>query len=132
MRFSHTPRPKNLISLTPLIDVVFILLVFFMLASSFADWRGLDLALPTPLTTEASLDAALLVEVEAEALSIDGQILDEDQYRAALATLLRETPERRVVLRPVNGASLQRLVAVLDASTAAGVSGVALAGPQGE
>ncbi|OOC09384.1 ExbD/TolR family protein, partial [Thioalkalivibrio halophilus] len=37
------PRRRNLISLTPLIDVVFILLVFFMLASSFLDWRAVEL-----------------------------------------------------------------------------------------
>ncbi len=37
------PRPKVTLSLTPLIDVVFILLVFFMLASQFAEWRKISL-----------------------------------------------------------------------------------------
>ena len=39
-------RRRALIGLTPLIDVVFILLVFFMLASSFLDWRAIDLTAP--------------------------------------------------------------------------------------
>ena len=40
-------RRRSPISLTPLIDVVFILLVFFMLASSFLDWRSITLAAPS-------------------------------------------------------------------------------------
>ena len=45
-------KKRPLISLTPLIDVVFILLVFFMLASSFLDWRSIDLS--TPAAAEAA------------------------------------------------------------------------------
>ena len=43
MQFGQQRPTGRLISLTPLIDVVFILLVFFMLASSFLDWRSIDL-----------------------------------------------------------------------------------------
>ena len=47
-------RRRPLISLTPLIDVVFILLVFFMLASSFLDWRSIDLNAPAQAAAMAN------------------------------------------------------------------------------
>lgn len=47
MRFHRPPPSQPVISLTPLIDVVFILLIFFMLASSFMDWRSVDLSVST-------------------------------------------------------------------------------------
>ncbi|MDX2463966.1 MAG: biopolymer transporter ExbD [Porticoccus sp.] len=42
----YTPKPKKPVSLTALIDVVFILLLFFMLSSSFSRWQGVDLMSP--------------------------------------------------------------------------------------
>ncbi|MGK0476314.1 MAG: biopolymer transport protein ExbD, partial [Oleispira sp.] len=45
MVLSEKPKQRNLISLTPLIDVVFILLVFFMLTSSFVEWKFIDLGI---------------------------------------------------------------------------------------
>ena len=54
-------RRRNLISLTPLIDVVFILLVFFMLASSFLDWRSITLDPPKQTGGSPSLEQAVLI-----------------------------------------------------------------------
>src|SRR5690606_18422295 len=62
-------RRRSTISLTPLIDVVFILLVFFMLASSFLDWRAIDLRAPGP-AAGASLEGVLYVEVRDDGLRL--------------------------------------------------------------
>lgn len=83
MLLKTPPRRRLSISLTPLIDVVFILLVFFMLASQFADWKAYEL--PT-----LSVDTTATSAVESESLSAvirltnDGNILLNDQPLLAL------------------------------------------------
>ena len=61
---------RRMISLTPLIDVVFILLVFFMLASSFTDWRAITLDTPPAATRSGSSEGALLVRVGQDGLDL--------------------------------------------------------------
>ena len=57
------PRRAARIGLTPLIDVVFILLVFFMLASSFLEWRALEIRIPTFGSASSDADEPLRVRV---------------------------------------------------------------------
>ena len=117
---------RRMISLTPLIDVVFILLVFFMLASSFTDWRAIALDTPPSATRAGSSQGALLIRVGADRLDLAGAPIDI----AGLATLLRERvatkPDLRVLVQPMAGVPLQRVVTVLDTAAAAGVTGLGL------
>jgi len=66
-------RRKTIISLTPLIDVVFILLVFFMLASSFMDWRTLSLDTRAARAPAAASEATpFVVQIRGETLALNG------------------------------------------------------------
>jgi biopolymer transport protein ExbD len=115
---------RSLIGLTPLVDVVFILLVFFMLASSFLDWRTIELNVPA--AGAAAGGEALVVEVSTDGLMVAGEPVTLDQIAARLGDAVASGLDRQVVLRPVGGASLQRLVLVLDRLTAAGAADVSL------
>ena len=119
-------RRRALISLTPLIDVVFILLVFFMLASSFLDWRAIDLTTPGRAATGTSMEGALLVEVRHDGLRLSGQALSLDALARSVAQRLAEKPEQRVLVKPQAGVALQRAVDVLDRLAAAGVADLSL------
>ena len=119
-------RRRPLIGLTPLIDVVFILLVFFMLASSFLDWRSIDLDAPGRAGAAASLSGAMLVEVRPDGLRLSGRPVALDALTARVDGLLDRQPERRVLVRPTAGVSLQEVVAVLDRLSAAGVDDLSL------
>ena len=66
MQFGEQPPTGRLISLTPLIDVVFILLVFFMLASSFLDWRSVDLTVSSGAGAATSAQRAILISLQAD------------------------------------------------------------------
>ncbi|MBB4267046.1 ExbD/TolR family protein [Roseospira visakhapatnamensis] len=130
-----TPRRRALVSLTPLIDVVFILLVFFMLASSFLDWRSIGLDTPTK-GRGAPADAAttLLVDVEGDRLRLDGRVVTLDRIAGVVTDRLAADPDQRVLVRPATGVSLQRAVMVLDRLAGLGVTNIALrraAAPQG-
>ena len=128
MSLSRHRRPAK-ISVTPLIDVVFILLVFFMLASRFEDWRSIDLS-STAHGPAAATDAqgAMLVEVRTDGLRFAGAPIALEDLMARLAERLRAAPEQRVLLSPGAGVDMQRVVTTLDALSAAGARNIALLG----
>lgn len=121
-------RPRAKIGLTSLIDVVFILLVFFMLASSFTDWRVIELsaAKAPQATTSVGFEGAMLVRVRPEAVSLGGEAMALDALEARIAARLETTPDQRVLVQPVAGVTTQRLVDVLDRLDAAGVADLSL------
>jgi biopolymer transport protein ExbD len=126
-RLAADPRRRRaLISLTPLIDVVFILLVFFMLASSFLDWRAIDLAAPARAAAGASMQGALLVEVRRDGVRLSGEAISLHALAARVAAQRAATPERRVLVKPAAGVPLQDAVQVLDRLAQAGVTDLAL------
>ena len=127
------PRHKRaLIGLTPLIDVVFILLVFFMLASSFLNWRAVDLKAPVRAATGATADGALLVEIHAEGLRLAGEVVTLDTLDNRLGARLAAEPGQSVLIAPATGVPLQRTVTVLDRLKSAGVADMQLVRPPAE
>ena len=117
---------RPLVSLTPLIDVVFILLIFFMLASSFLDWRAIALNAPSQAGGASTIEGALLVEVMPDRLRLAGETLSLDTLAERVGRQLARTPERRVVIRPAKGVSLQQAVEVLDRLALAGAGDLSL------
>jgi biopolymer transport protein ExbD len=116
------------VSLTPLIDVVFILLLFFMLSSTFLDWRALRLD-AVASGGAASADGAVLVGVSAAGLSFAGRPIAAGDLSARVAALTAADPARRVALRPAPGTPMQATVDALDLLAAAGARHVALSAP---
>lgn len=123
----RAPRRRARIGLTPLIDVVFILLVFFMLASSFLDERAIAVDPPAARLAGASLEGALLVEARRDGLRLSGRQVTEARLAEQLAAHAARNPAQRVVIRPAAGVSLQRAVSLLDLALAAGLSQVSFA-----
>ena len=119
-------RRRSPVSLTVLIDVVFILLVFFMLASSFLDWRSITLAAPSAEASAAPMEGAVLVEIRPSGLRLAGRTLSLDALEAGLRARLAEKPDQAVFVKPAAGIPLQDAVAVLDRLSAAGVTKLSL------
>jgi biopolymer transport protein ExbD len=108
-----------------MIDVVFLLLVFFMLAARF----GIDNAIPLSpaLAGGGSWDGApRLVEVAPDAVRLNGAALGVDALVPELRALM-PGEDAPVVLRPVEGATLQDMVGLLDRLSAAGIRNIVLA-----
>lgn len=126
MHIEAAPRRKHGISLTPLIDVVFILLLFFMLATNFTDWREISLATGTT-TAETAQPTPAIVHVDA-----DGTLRYADRILgvAELAQLLKQQQAEQtieaVVVKPAPATTLGATVSALDALAATGLP-VALA-----
>lgn len=125
--FQHeTLQRRARISLTPLIDVVFILLVFFMLASSFLDWRAIDLSAPPASGGNQSLKGAMLVDIRADGLRFGARTMSLDAIAARVAERLRDEPDQRILIRPAQGVPLQRAIDVLDRLAEGGAHNLAL------
>lgn len=119
-------RTRPLISLTPLIDVVFILLVFFMLASRFADWRAVDVPSPVALSGEAADRNALIVDVGTDSLRLAGAELPLSLLVERAKARIAARSDQRVIVRPGEGVTLQATMDVLDALRGAGVLDLSL------
>ncbi len=117
---------RPLIGLTPLIDVVFILLVFFMLASSFLDWRAIDLGAPAEAKARGAMTGALLVEVRPDGLRLAGETVSLDTLAARVGARLAQKPDQRVLVKPAADVVLQSAVQVLDRLAAAGATDLSL------
>ncbi|AGA91225.1 biopolymer transport protein [Thioflavicoccus mobilis 8321] len=123
-------RRRAAIGLTPLIDVVFILLLFFMLASSLTRLH----TVPVVVAGDGSATAApttdpgplLLRVLAAGGLVLDGQAIASEQLPRALAERQALDPALRLAVEAEDAVPLQRLLDVLDAVAQAGVSGVRL------
>ena len=125
MRFEPPSTSRRRVSLTPLIDVVFILLVFFMLATSLARWQPLPITAPAPTQAVPSTETPRWqVRVHLDGLELDGEWLED----ALLTQRLRAHPQQPVTLRPADGVTVQRLIDVLDQLRAVGADAVRLAG----
>ena len=123
LRFAE-PRPRRRPSLTPMIDVVFLLLVFFMLASQF----GREAVLP--LSVGGGGDAGYrgpprLVEIGPETLRLNGVLLAEADLAGALRGLTGDAGDT-IVLRAGAKTRLQRLVEVAENLRAAGFTALAV------
>ena len=118
-----TPRRSRRASLPPMIDVVFLLLVFFMLASQF----GKDASLPLIVGGEGAAyeGQPRLVQISADTLRLNGVVVTLDGLVDALPQMM-SSPQDMIVIQPDDTASLQRLVIVADHLAAAGYSQIAM------
>ncbi|NKX45141.1 ExbD/TolR family protein [Roseicyclus persicicus] len=125
-RFAE-PRPRRRPSLTPMIDVVFLLLVFFMLAARFGQEGVLDLRIAGGGGT-AWEGPPRLVQVEAEGVRLNGQAVEGEELVEALRSLV-ETDSDLVLIQPAEGVALQRLLDVMALLEAGGLTSLALVDP---
>ena len=126
MQFEGTRRSGQAPNLTPLIDIVFLLLVFFMLTAHFVKDEGLPIELPEAISATSIEDEKPLelVITEAGLITIAGKQMRADVVAAHLSSLLAARDEKRVVIRGDAAVTLGDSVKVIDAARQAGASGV--------
>lgn len=120
-------RRRRGVRLAPLIDVVFILLLFFMLTTGFVPWRQIDVSFPTPGEQPTESELLIVQVVDAGgALLIAGERYDTDDA-PALVALVAERPDAVYAVRGFDGMRTQVLVDVVDLLRQAGAAHVSLA-----
>jgi len=123
MRLELASRPhRSGIGLTPLIDVVFILLLFFMLASHFHQWRALTVSATGQGATGAATPAVLVRVHNDGSIDLSGGPTSIGALSTKLAYNLQRNPALAVQIESDGGVPLQTLVEVFDQLHAAGIS----------
>ena len=124
---------ENEINLTPMLDVVFIMLIFFIVTASFIKEAGLDVNRPdAPVTESKPEDSNILVMITANnEIWIDRRLIDPRAVRANIERLHAENPDGSVVIQPNKKSTNKILVIVMDAAREAGVYSISLADDRG-
>ena len=125
----HIEEDENEINLTPMLDVVFIMLIFFIVTASFIKEAGIDVNRPdAPVTESKPEDANILVMISSnDEIFIDRRLIDPRAVRANIERLHAENPKGSVVIQADNKSSNKVLVEVMDASRQAGVYNISIA-----
>ena len=120
---------ENEINLTPMLDVVFIMLIFFIVTASFIKEAGIDINRPdAPVTESQPEEANILVVINANnEILIDRRVIDPRAVRANIERLHAENPEGSVVIQANKRSTNKMLVTVMDASRQAGVYSISIA-----
>jgi len=121
---------ENEINLTPMLDVVFIMLIFFIVTASFLRESGLDTNRPDqdqPQVLQDEEGAILVIIDDTDDIWIDNRIVDPRAVRANIERLHAEDPERPVVIQTARTSRAETLVTVMDASRQADVYDISIA-----
>ncbi|NCF15637.1 MAG: biopolymer transporter ExbD [Gammaproteobacteria bacterium] len=125
----HVDEDENEINLTPMLDVVFIMLIFFIVTASFIKEAGIDVNRPdAPMTESKPEDANILVMINAnDEIWIDRRLIDPRAVRANIERMHAENPEGSVVIQANKKSSNKMLVEVMDSARSAGVYSISIA-----
>jgi len=129
MRRRRSREPEETaIDLTPIVDMVFIMLIFFVVTASFIKESGIEVNKPGAVTAERQERASILIAIDqAGQIWMDKRVVDVRAVRANIMRMLAENPQGSVVIQADQDSKNGILVQVMDAARLAGVQNVALA-----
>ena len=119
------------IDLTPMLDVVFIMLIFFIVTTSFVKESGIDVSRPSAKTAKKKQQASILVAInQSGEIWIQRRKVDIRSVRANIERLHAESPEGTVVIQADKRSETGLLVDVMDQIRLAGVESIAVSADQ--
>ncbi|NVJ59469.1 MAG: biopolymer transporter ExbD [Gammaproteobacteria bacterium] len=116
------------INMTPMLDVVFIMLIFFIVTASFVKESGIEVNRPEAATAVKKDRASILVAINTKnEIYINRRKIDVRAVQANIERLHAENPQGSVVIQADKKSNTETLVKVMDAARSAGVYDVSLA-----
>ncbi len=116
------------INMTPLIDMVFILLIFFIVTTSFAKETGVEVNRPSAKTAVKKELANIMIAITASGeIKMEGRTVDRRAVRAHVERMQAENPEGSVIILADKEAKTGLLIEVMDQARLAGVANVSIA-----
>ncbi|MEO1201472.1 MAG: biopolymer transporter ExbD [Pseudomonadota bacterium] len=124
----QTEGEASALNITPLIDMVFILLIFFAVNASFIKEAGVEIERPSARTAQTKQQANIMIAVtENGEVWVDRQRVDPRSVRGHVERLHAENPEGSVVILADDSSRTGLVIEVLDQARLAGVDNVAVA-----
>ncbi len=114
-RFPHKRRTRSAIQLTALIDMVFLLLIYFLLTSSFVEQEGVSINVPRVTATDLYSEKTIMVLIDKSGgFHLDQQAVSDQQLESLLRTYISLSLDKGVVVKADRQASYERVARVLD------------------
>ncbi|OBT16324.1 biopolymer transporter ExbD [Vibrio sp. UCD-FRSSP16_10] len=124
-------REKNeeaQVDMTSMLDIVFIMLIFFIVTSSFVRESGVEVNRPQAANSTSQQDAGIFIAItDNNQVYIDKRLVDSERVQATLENLLIDKPDASVVIQADKFAFNGTVVEVMDGVKGAGVEKIALA-----
>ncbi len=132
---SHRKKRHTIqgVDMAPLIDMVFILLIFFLVTTSFVKETGIEVSRPNAATASADSKTSILIAIDREnRIFMDHKEIDVRAVRANVERALAENPSGTVIVVADRNSSTGVAVKVMDGCRMAGAKSVSLAATVGE
>ena len=133
MRRKSRANDEAEINITPMLDIVFIMLIFFIVTTSFVKESGVSVSTPQADSATRQENANIFIAITAQGeVWIDRRPVDPRAVRTIVARLHADNPEGSVIIQSDEDASTRMLVEVMDQVRLAGVVGIAIAADKGD
>lgn len=125
----HIPAQEDTeLDMTPMLDIVFIMLIFFIVTTSFVKESGVTVSMPQAETAARQENTNIFIAITHQGeVWIDRRPVDPRAVRAIVARLHADNPEGSVIIQSDEDAATGILVDVMDQVRLAGVEGIAIA-----
>ena len=121
-------RRESELNMTPLIDMMFIMLLFFLVTTNYVKEAGIEVARPTAATAAVDPKAAVMIAVDRDnRIFIDRREIDPRAVRANVERLMAEHPDSAVIVVADQASSTGVAIQVMDGCRLAGAKNVSLA-----
>ena len=119
---------ESAIDMTPMLDVVFIMLIFFIVTATFIKETGVEVNRPDTKTAEMKKTVSLLVGVGSDSgIWIDKKKVDIRNVRPTMERLHAENPKGGLVIQADSISKVEKVLAIMDAARQIGITQVAIA-----
>ncbi len=127
-RRQNRRKNESEVNLTPMLDVVFIMLIFFIVTASFVKESGIEISRPGASTAVRKEKGNILIAISAnDQIWMNRRQVDPRALRANIERMHAENPQGAVIIQADKEAKTGLLVQVMDAARSAGVKSVSLA-----
>ncbi len=124
----QTQEDDSAIDLTPMLDVVFIMLIFFIVTASFVKEAGIDITRPKAETADKQDKANIFIALSPNGeIWIDRKRIAPAQLRPVIEKLKAENPQGSIIIQADRESRSEQLMQVMDAARDAGITDVAIA-----
>ena len=131
MRRPTQQEEEKVADLTPMLDVVFIMLIFFIVTATFIKETGIEINRPDTLTAQPKKTVSLLVAVGPDnGIWIDKKKVDIRSVRPLMERLHSENPKGGLVIQADSESKVEKVLAIMEAARKLGINQVAIASEQ--
>jgi len=130
MRRKKRANDEAEINITPMLDIVFIMLIFFIVTTSFVKERGLEVSRPSnaPPKEIKKSKGPIVIRIDANSnITMKGRVLERKAVEANMEREKAEKPDSPLIIAAHPDAETDALVTILDAAKAVGVASVSVA-----